>query len=178
MIVAAFKQWRHYLEGFIHTIEVLTDHNNLVAFQNVKSLNGRQTWWTGYNFTIAYQLGKRNPANAPSRYPDYIPSMDNVNEQASQLLPTLQRKIVQIGPTPLSREAVKWVKETFQDLHRLHKPVVKARENPRPSLIVAELYGDHAESREKGGLPSGTEGNNNSDNKARPFNHIRCTVRT
>ena len=41
-IVAVFKQWQHYLEGSTHTIEVLTDHNNLVAFQNVKSLNGRQ----------------------------------------------------------------------------------------------------------------------------------------
>ena len=44
-IVAAFKQWRHYLEGSTHTVEVLTDHNNLVAFQNVKSLNGRQALW-------------------------------------------------------------------------------------------------------------------------------------
>jgi len=28
-IVAAFKQWRHYLDGVKHIIEVLTDHNNL-----------------------------------------------------------------------------------------------------------------------------------------------------
>jgi hypothetical protein len=41
-IVTAFKQWRHYLEGSTHTVEVLTDHNNLVAFQNVKSVNSRQ----------------------------------------------------------------------------------------------------------------------------------------
>ena len=44
-IVAAFKQWQYYLEGSTHTIEVLTDHNNLVVFQNVKSLNGRQARW-------------------------------------------------------------------------------------------------------------------------------------
>jgi hypothetical protein len=43
-MVAVFKQWRHYLEGSTHTVEVLTDHNNLVAFQNVKCLNGRQAW--------------------------------------------------------------------------------------------------------------------------------------
>ena len=57
-IVAVFKQWRHYLEGSTHMIEVLTDHNNLVAFQNVKSLNSRQAWWaialSGYDFTIAH----------------------------------------------------------------------------------------------------------------------------
>ena len=104
-IVAAFKQWQYYLEGSTHTIEVLTDHNNLVVFQNVKSLNGRQARWaialSEYDFTIAYQPGKRNPAHAPSRRPDYTPSMDEVNKQAGQLLPTLQRKLAQIGPTPL-----------------------------------------------------------------------------
>ena len=136
-------------------VEVLTDHNNLVAFQNVKSLNGRQARWaialSGYDFTIAHQLGKRNPADAPSRCPDYAPSIDEVNEQVGQLLPTLQRKLAQIGPTPLSGEATKWVKETSQDLQRLHKPVVEARECPRPSLIAAELYDNHTESKEEGG---------------------------
>ena len=120
------------------------------------------------NFTIAHQPGKRNPANAPSRCPDYAPSMNEVNEQAGQLLPTFQRKLAQIGLTPLSREAARWVKETSQDLHRLHKPVVDARENPRPSLIAAELYGDHAELKEEGGLPSGAEGSDNSYEEAPP----------
>ena len=94
--------------------------------------------------------------------------MDEVNEQAGQLLPTLQRKLVQIGPTPLSREATKWVKETSQDLQRLHKPVVEARECPRPSLIAAKLYGDHAESKEEGGSPPGAEGSDDSDDEAPP----------
>ena len=87
--------------------------------------------------------------------------MDERNEQTGQLLPTLQKKLTQICPTPLSGEAVRWVKETSQDLHRLHKPVVDARENPRPSLIAAELYSDYAESKEEGGLPSGVEGSDN-----------------
>jgi hypothetical protein len=60
------------------------------------------------------------------------------------------------------------VKETSQDLHRLHKPVVDARENPRPSLIAAELYGDHTESKEEGGSPSGIEGSDNSYEEALP----------
>ena len=57
-------------------------------------------------------------------------------------------------------------KRNSQDLHRLYKPVVEARENPRPSLIAAELYSDHTESREEGGLPSGTEGSDNLDEEA------------
>ena len=105
----------------------------------------------------------------PSRHPDYASSIDEVNERAGQLLPTLQRKLAQISPIPLSGEAAKWVKETSQDLQRLHKPVVEVRECPRPSLIAAaELYGDHAESKEEGGLSPGAEGSNNSNDEAPP----------
>ena len=68
----------------------------------------------------------------------------------------------------LSREATRWVKETSQDLDRLYKLVVEARENPRPSLIAAELYGNHTELREEGGSPPGTEGNDDSDEEAPP----------
>ena len=60
------------------------------------------------------------------------------------------------------------MKETSQDLHRLHKPVVDARENLRPSLIAAELYGDHVESKEEGDLPSGAEDSDNSYEEALP----------
>jgi hypothetical protein len=91
-----------------------------------------------------------------------------VNEQASQLLPTLQRKLVQISPTPLSRKAAKLVKETSQDLHKLHKPVIEARETLRPSLIAAELYGDHVELREEGGLSLDTKDSDDSDEEALP----------
>jgi hypothetical protein len=94
--------------------------------------------------------------------------MDEVNKQTGQLLPNLQRKPAQIGLMPLSREAARWVKETSQDLHRLHKPVVDARENPRPSLIAAELYGDRTELKEEAGLPSGAEGSDNSYKEAPP----------
>ena len=92
-IITVFKQWRYYLEGSTYTVEVLTGHNNLVAFQNIKSLNGRQARWvialSWYDFTIVHQPGKRNPADALSRRPDYTSSMDEVNEQTGQLLPTL-----------------------------------------------------------------------------------------
>ena len=41
-IVAAMKQWRHYLEGSAFTIEVWTDHNNLRGFMKQKELTPRQ----------------------------------------------------------------------------------------------------------------------------------------
>ncbi len=40
-IVEAFKTWRHYLEGSKYEVLVLTDHNNLQRFMDVKSLSSR-----------------------------------------------------------------------------------------------------------------------------------------
>ena len=94
-IVMAFKQWRHYLEGSTHSVEVLTDYNNLHRFMNVKSLNGRQARWAvkfaAYNFVILHCSEKSNPADASSRQPDYQEEEQVINH----LLPSLQQKLAQ-----------------------------------------------------------------------------------
>jgi hypothetical protein len=90
-VVSAFKHWRHYLEGSMHTITVLTDHNNLQYFMTTKELNGRQARWAEklarFDFIIQHRPGKLNPADAPSRRPDY--EMTEA-ERASIALSTLQ----------------------------------------------------------------------------------------
>ena len=92
-IVAAFKQWRHYLEGSAHTVLVKTDHNSLRYFMTKKDLNRRQARWaerlSAFDFEIVYRTGKSNPADGPSRRPDYELPKDAV----SSLLPTLQNKL-------------------------------------------------------------------------------------
>jgi hypothetical protein len=92
-IVAAFKHWRHYLEGSTQPIEVITDHHNLVGFTKIKQLNGRQARWamtlSTYDFTITHRAGKLNPADAPSRRPDY----DDGEKASNQMLPTLFAKL-------------------------------------------------------------------------------------
>ena len=60
------------------------------------------------------------------------------------------------------------MKQISQNLHRLHKPVVEAKDNSRLSLIAAELYDNYAESKEEGGLPPDAEGSNNSNEEALP----------
>ena len=37
-ISEAFKQWRHYLEGFAEPVDVITDHKNLEYFSMTKLL--------------------------------------------------------------------------------------------------------------------------------------------
>ena len=74
-IVKAFTQWRHYLGGARHQIEVASDHHNLQTFMTTKALVGRHVRWyqrlAEYNMKIVHRPGRLNPADAPSRRPDY-----------------------------------------------------------------------------------------------------------
>ena len=44
-ITSVFKEWRRYLEGTRHKINVYTDHEGLKLFANNKPLNRRQARW-------------------------------------------------------------------------------------------------------------------------------------
>ncbi len=96
IIVTMFKHWWHYVKDNYHTVEVLTDHNNLKSFINVWELNERQVRWVMrlliYNFEIAHKSEKTNSINALSRWSDY----KNENISANHLLLTLQRKLTRI----------------------------------------------------------------------------------
>jgi len=92
-IVQSFAHWRHYLEGSLFPVEVLTDHSNLRYFMTTTELSRRQARWalqlSAYDFQITHRPGKSNPADAPSRRPDYRPASD----QDEYMLPTLRRKL-------------------------------------------------------------------------------------
>jgi RNase H-like domain found in reverse transcriptase len=74
-IVASFKEWRHYLEMPAFTVRVVSDHHNLITFMTMKNLNRRQARWaiklSVFDFVIFHRRGKENPADGPSRRPDY-----------------------------------------------------------------------------------------------------------
>jgi len=92
-VIEAFKQWRPYLEGAQHAIQVIVDYANLKGFMKLKQLNGRQARWATFlapfDFAIEHRAGTKNPADAPSRRSDYA----SVNDTVSHLLPTLQNKL-------------------------------------------------------------------------------------
>jgi len=100
VIVEAFKQWRHYLEESTHSVKVLTDHNNLCEFINIKMLNEWQTQWAvrlaAFDFVIKHRLSKTNPMNVPSRRSDYV---EVISESIDKLLSTLQRKLAAMPAT-------------------------------------------------------------------------------
>lgn len=94
-IWASFKHWRHYLEGVQEPTLVLSDHQNLSKFMDVLKLNGRQARWAmylaGFDFEIKHQAGKKNPADAPSRRPDYV--AESAARTDSIPLMTLHKKL-------------------------------------------------------------------------------------
>jgi transposase InsO family protein len=71
-IVDCFKHWRRYVEGALHQVQVITDHNNLEYFATTKVLNRRQARWAqelaGVDFKIYFRPGRQNTkADALSR---------------------------------------------------------------------------------------------------------------
>jgi len=45
-IIRALEEWRHFLEGATHPVEIWTDHKNLKYFMTAKKLNRRQARWS------------------------------------------------------------------------------------------------------------------------------------
>ncbi len=96
VIVAMFKHWWHYVKDNYHTVEVLTNYNNLKSFMNIWELNKRQVKWIMRllicNFEIAHKSEKSHLIDASSRWSDY----KNENIFANHLLLALQRKLTRI----------------------------------------------------------------------------------
>jgi hypothetical protein len=57
-IIRALEDWRHYLEGAKHTVEIFTDHKNLEYFTKSQKLSRRQAQWalflTRFDFTLTH----------------------------------------------------------------------------------------------------------------------------
>jgi len=45
-IICALEEWRHFLEGVTHLVEIWTNHKNLEYFMTAKKLNCRQARWS------------------------------------------------------------------------------------------------------------------------------------
>ena len=75
-VMRALEEWRHYLEGATHRVEILTDHKNLEYFQTARKLNRRQARWSLYlsrfDFAFKHRPGKSSgKPDALSRRADH-----------------------------------------------------------------------------------------------------------
>jgi len=61
-IIYALEEWRHFLEGARHSVEIWMDYKNLKYFIMAKKLNCRQAWWSLYlarfDFKLVYCPGR------------------------------------------------------------------------------------------------------------------------
>lgn len=72
---AAMDKWRLWLDGAIHSFQVITDHKNLEYVKSAKRLNPRLARWSlffsRFQFTVTYHPGIKNiKADALSRCHD------------------------------------------------------------------------------------------------------------
>jgi len=61
-IIRALEEWRHFLEGATHPVEIWTNHKNLEYFMTAKKLNRRQARWSlhlaRFDFLLHHRPGR------------------------------------------------------------------------------------------------------------------------
>jgi len=92
-IIRALEEWRHFLEGAHHPVEIWTDHKNLEYFMMAKKLNHCQARWSLYlarfDFKLVHCLGRSmEKPNALSWRPDHDKGTSD-NEDVVLLRPEL-----------------------------------------------------------------------------------------
>ena len=95
-IIESMKHWRHYFEDAKYPIQIYSDHKNLETFMTTKILNRRQARWAeflaNYDFVLIHISDKKNPADGPSRRPDY---MENIEIPIDTLIPKSALRMLQ-----------------------------------------------------------------------------------
>jgi len=130
-IICALEEWRHFLEGVTHLVEIWTDHKNLEYFITAKKLNRHQAYWSlhlaRFDFLLHYCPGHTiGKPDALSRRADHRNrAFDNEN-------------VVLLQPEFLAVHALEGVKlmgveqKILSDIHRgnqnrdQEEPIAKA----------------------------------------------------
>jgi hypothetical protein len=92
-VISGLEEWRHYLEGARHPVEIWTDHKNLEYFQVAQKLNCRQVRWSLYlscfDFTLHHKPGRSmGKPDALSRRADHGSGQGD-NDNLTLLAPEL-----------------------------------------------------------------------------------------
>ena len=62
VIIRSLQEWRHFVEGAEHQVEIWMDHKNLKYFMSAKQLNRQQARWSLYlahfDFLLHHRPGK------------------------------------------------------------------------------------------------------------------------
>ena len=85
-IIYALEEWRHFLEGVTHPVEIWTDHKNLEYFMTAKKLNHRQAHWSlhlaRFNFLLhhcpGHTIGKLNTLSRRADHGNGVSDNENI----------------------------------------------------------------------------------------------------
>jgi RNase H-like domain found in reverse transcriptase len=91
-VIRALEQWRHYLKGASHPVQVLTNHKNLEYFMTAQKLNCQQARWSlflsRFDLQLSHRLGKSSAKpDALSRRLDHKEGVESDNENVILLKP-------------------------------------------------------------------------------------------
>ena len=149
-IVECFKHWRHYLEGSKYPVRVRSNHKNIEIFMSTKILNRRQARWaeflSGYDFVLDHISGPKNPADGPSRCPDYlkdvdIPSGALIPPKALRLLPP-ESLPSGVWPTPGNVPGAHLESPSESSWSHFESIAASTSENPFRQRIISALAKD------------------------------------
>jgi hypothetical protein len=92
-IIRGLEEWRHYLEGAKHPVEIWTDHKNLEYFRVAQKSNCQQARWSLYlscfDFTLYHKPGQSmGKPDALSRWADHGSGQGD-NDNLTLLAPEL-----------------------------------------------------------------------------------------
>lgn len=148
-IVQSLQHWRRHLDGM--PFEVLTDHQNLKWFMTTKILSHRQVRayleLSKHDFVITHRSGSTNPADGPSRRPDYMGEVKKPElkhneaflEPLRELLSRTERETPLIASMTLRSTAQgKTAIREFLRVDRRLKAAGNDQLGKRPSELVAE----------------------------------------
>jgi hypothetical protein len=107
-IIRGLEEWRHYLEGVRHPVEIWTEHKNLEYFRMAQKLNHRQVCWSLYlspfDFTLHHKEGRSmGKPDALSRRADHRSGQGD-NDNLTLLAPELFRIHALAGMRPKGKE--------------------------------------------------------------------------
>jgi transposase InsO family protein len=153
-IICALEEWRHYLEGARHPVEIWTDHKNLEYFRVAQKLNRRQARWSLYlsrfDFRLHHRPGRSmGKPDALSCRADHGSGRDD-NSNLVLLNPELFRIHALAGVHAIGEE-----RQILRDIRRdlreteLEEPVAKAAQ---------ELCRDHGQGTVRSAEWSETDG--------------------
>lgn len=161
--IKALEEYRHYLEGQEHPVEIWTDHKNLEYFTTARQLTRRQARWSlflsRFNYNLQHRPGKLSTKpDALSRRADHFKEDADDNKDQIMLKPEVFRlQATQRGHANIidDKPLLKRIRESMSKKDNIVSNAVKELKVQGPIAVkkgLNEEYRGRADVVERKGL--------------------------